>query len=70
VPANADLLEPVYYISPALTEVRLLEQLAEFGRLASNWIVGPLPPTFAPIAERLRQRGVVGPLWEYYTALR
>jgi radical SAM superfamily enzyme YgiQ (UPF0313 family) len=70
LPANADLLEPVYYISPALTEARLLEQLAEFGRLASNWIVGPLPPTFAPIAERLRQRGVVGPLWEYYTALR
>ena len=70
VPPNADLVEPVYYISPALTEAQLLEQLAEFGRLASNWIVGPAPPSFAPIAERLRQRGVVGPLWEYYTALR
>jgi len=70
VRADADLLDPTFYISPALTEPRLLDQLAGFARLASSWIVGPLPATFAPIAERLRQRGVVGPLWEYYTALR
>ena len=67
---DTDLLDPAYYISPALTETQLLDQLAEFGRRASQWIVGPVPPGFAAIADQLRQRGVVGPLWEYYGALR
>ena len=63
--ADADLLEPVYYISPALTEEQLLGKLADFGKHSRNWIVGPLPPNFTQIADRLRQRGVVGPLWEF-----
>jgi radical SAM superfamily enzyme YgiQ (UPF0313 family) len=70
LPADTDLLDPVYYISSALTGAQVLEQLAEFGRRASHWIVGPLLPRFAAIADQLRQRGVVGPLWEYYGALR
>jgi len=70
LPADADLLEPVYYISPALTEAQLLQQLAGFKQRSSNWIVGPLPPEFAGLAERLRQRGVVGPLWEYFGILQ
>ncbi len=68
--ADVDLLAPTYYISPALTKAQLVDQLAEFGRRASQWIVGPLPAGFAAIADQLRQRGVVGPLWEYYGALR
>ena len=67
---DADLLEPVYYISPALSEEQLLEKLADFGKHSSNWIVGPLPPNFTQIADRLRQRGVVGPLWEYFGTLQ
>ncbi len=70
LPPDTDLLDPAYYISPALTEAQLLDQLAEFGRRASQWIVGPLPPGFAAITDQLRQRGVVGPLWEYFGALR
>jgi radical SAM superfamily enzyme YgiQ (UPF0313 family) len=70
LPADADLLEPVYYISPALTEAQLLQQLAGFKQRSSNWIVGPLPTEFAGLAERLRQRGVVGPLWEYFGILQ
>jgi radical SAM superfamily enzyme YgiQ (UPF0313 family) len=67
---DADLLEPVYYISPALTEAELLQQLAEFKKRSPNWIVGPYPPEFGRIAERLRERGVIGPLWEYYGTLQ
>ena len=70
LPTDADLLDPAYYISPALTEAQLLDQLAEFGRRASQWIVGPLPPGLTAIGDQLRQRGVVGPLWEYYAVLR
>ena len=68
--AGADLLEPVYYISPALTEASVLQQLAEFKQRSSNWIVGPMPAEFTQIAARLRQRGVVGPLWEYFGTLQ
>ena len=68
--ADADLLDPVYYISPSLRKEELLQQLAEFGEQAPNWITGPVPENFSRIAERLRQRGVVGPLWEYFGTLR
>jgi len=68
--AAADLLEPVYYISPALTEEQLLEKLADFSQRSRNWIVGPLPSNFTQIADRLRQRGVIGPLWEYLGTLQ
>jgi radical SAM superfamily enzyme YgiQ (UPF0313 family) len=67
--ADTDLLDPVYYISPSLREEELLQQLAEFGERAPNWITGPLPANFSRIAERLRQRGIVGPLWEYFGTL-
>ena len=68
--ANADLLAPVYYISPALTEGEVLRQLDKFRQQFPNWIVGPLPANFTQIANRLRQRGVVGPLWEYFGTLQ
>ena len=67
--ADVDLLNPVYYISPSLGEEELLQQLAEFGERAPNWISGLLPANFSRIAEQLRQRGVVGPLWEYFGTL-
>ncbi len=70
VSTDEDLLCPVYYISPALPEEELLRLLAEFKRQAPNWIIGTLPPFFAQLAERLRRRGVVGPLWEYYELLQ
>jgi hypothetical protein len=47
-----------------------LRQLAEFKRQAPNWMIGAMPPSFAQLADRLRQRGVVGPLWEYYALLQ
>jgi radical SAM superfamily enzyme YgiQ (UPF0313 family) len=70
VSANADLLRPVYYISPALPENELLQQLAEFQKEAPHWMIGAVPSFFADLANRLRQRGVVGPLWEYYPRLQ
>jgi hypothetical protein len=70
LPVDTDFLRPVYYFSPALPATELVATLEEFKHQAANWIVGPLPPSFPPFADRLRQRGVLGPLWEYYTALK
>ncbi|HUI08574.1 MAG TPA: lipid biosynthesis B12-binding/radical SAM protein [Verrucomicrobiae bacterium] len=70
LPPDVDLLPPVYYLSPDLTRRELLRQLATFKRQAPNWLVGAAPPSFAQLSDRLRQRGVVGPLWEYYAPLQ
>jgi radical SAM superfamily enzyme YgiQ (UPF0313 family) len=63
---RADLLQPAYYISPALGEATLKAMMRE----APGWIIGELPPAMAELTRRLRQRGVVGPLWEYFTTLQ
>ncbi|MFH1067656.1 MAG: lipid biosynthesis B12-binding/radical SAM protein [bacterium] len=68
--SEADWLYPRFFISPAMTEEGISEQLQEFSRQSPNWLVGDLPPAFAEIGARLRQKGVVGPLWEYLKALR
>jgi len=70
IQSDTDLLSPRYYISASLPITELLALLEDFKCQAANWIVGPLPPSFPAFADRLRQRGVVGPLWEYYTALK
>ena len=70
LPVDRDLLRPTYYFSRALAEQELLEQLEEFKDNAPNWLVGAPPASFVQLSDRLRQRGVVGPLWEYYPTLQ
>ena len=65
-----DLLAPKYYLAPGLTEEAVFAQLQEFARLSPNWIVGDPAPGYASLVERLRQRGVVGPLWSYFAILQ
>jgi len=65
-----ELLEPRYYLAPGLDEAVLFEQLQRFARVAPNWIVGDPPPRYLEMARRLRERGVVGPLWSYVCMLQ
>ena len=67
---NTSLLAPKYYLSPALTVELVFEQLEEFARLSPNWIVGDPSPAYARLVERLRRRGVVGPLWSYLSMIQ
>ncbi|MBL9127937.1 MAG: cobalamin-dependent protein [Verrucomicrobiales bacterium] len=70
ISADADLLEPVHYFAPGLDREAVQARLAEFGKTDTNWILGEPPPSFASLVERLRRRGVVGPLWTYFARLR
>lgn len=70
VAADADLLPPRYYLSPALTEAAVFAHLNGFARQSPNWIVGDPPPRYLEMAERLRKRGVVGPLWSYFALMQ
>jgi radical SAM superfamily enzyme YgiQ (UPF0313 family) len=67
---ETDLLHPTYYFAPGLTEESVRTQLQEFARLPPNWIIGDPPPAYRKLVERLRHRGVVGPLWGYFSMLQ
>jgi radical SAM superfamily enzyme YgiQ (UPF0313 family) len=67
---DANLLEPTYYLAPGLPTESVFELLQEFGRRAPAWIAGDPAPAYARLVERLRQRGVVGPLWSYFAMIQ
>ncbi len=67
---DADLLAPQYYLAPGLTADAVFARLREFARLSPNWITGDPAPGYTNLVERLRQRGVVGPLWSYFAMLQ
>jgi len=61
---------PYYYVTPALQEAEVFDLLREFAAQSPNWIFDDPPPTYFAMAERLRARGVVGPLWAYFSILQ
>jgi hypothetical protein len=70
-PSNLpDLLEPYYYLSPELDEGTVFKRLREVALTQPNWIFEDPPPEYFKLAERLRARGVVGPLWAYFALLQ
>ena len=69
VPADY-LVEPRFYIAPEFTLESLHARLREYQAENSNWIVGDPPPAFTQTMEKLRRRGVHGPMWEYAELLQ
>lgn len=67
---KSDLLSPAYYLAPGLTEDAVFGRLHEFARRSPNWIAGDPDPKLASVVARLRDRGVVGPLWSYFAMLQ
>ena len=64
------LVEPRFYIAPGLTLESLHARLRDYQTGNSNWIVGDPPPAFTATMEKLRRRGVHGPMWEYAELLQ
>jgi radical SAM superfamily enzyme YgiQ (UPF0313 family) len=67
---DANLLTPAYYLASGLTPESIFEQLQEFARCSPNWIVGDPDPAYQKLVARLRQRGVAGPLWSYFSMIQ
>ncbi|MCL2457965.1 MAG: cobalamin-dependent protein [Desulfobulbus sp.] len=61
----ADLLKPVFYRPDAIDLAAIEAQVAQRAAGRRNWLVGSGGATVAATAQTLRQRGLVGPLWEY-----
>lgn len=70
IAADADLLTPAYYLAPGLAEEEVFARLQQFSAQASNWIVGDPTPAYTRLVERLRSRGVAGPLWSYCSMIQ
>jgi radical SAM superfamily enzyme YgiQ (UPF0313 family) len=65
-----DLLAPTYYLAPGLTAESVFSQIQEFAQTSPNWIVGDPTPKYQNLVDRLRGRGVLGPLWSYFAMLQ
>jgi len=59
-----ELLEPVFYWSPALSRKTALGLVKNHIDSRTNWVIGSGSPQMFKIIERLHARGHVGPLWE------
>jgi radical SAM superfamily enzyme YgiQ (UPF0313 family) len=64
---GTNLLKPAYYLAPGLTLDQLMELLQGFSSQSPNWVVGGFDPAYEGLVTRLRQRGVTGPLWSYFS---
>src|SRR5262249_18399783 len=67
---GSDLLRPTYYFSPDLMQHEIFEQLRQFSSCSPNWIAGDPNASYEAAITRLRQRGVVGPLWSYLAMIQ
>lgn len=67
---DADLLAPRYYIAAGLTADGVFATLRSFTARSPGWIAGDPSPEYISLVERMRRRGVVGPLWSYFALLQ
>jgi radical SAM superfamily enzyme YgiQ (UPF0313 family) len=67
---QTDLLTPQYYVAPGLTTEAIISSLRAFSSQSPNWIVGDPLPGYDRLVERLRKRGLAGPLWSYLAMLQ
>jgi radical SAM superfamily enzyme YgiQ (UPF0313 family) len=60
-----DLLQPVFYQSPAISSEAIQEAAREAARGRFNWVIGGGDAATAALVEKMYARGFTGPLWEY-----
>jgi radical SAM superfamily enzyme YgiQ (UPF0313 family) len=67
---DANLLSPHYYVAPDLQPAEIFHQLQDFAQRSPNWIVGDPDPSYSDLVARLRRRGIIGPLWSYFSMIQ
>ena len=65
IKAGQNLLSPVFYRSPHITDREIMQTVEERACGRSNWIVGAGENKTISILPRLYARGFSGPLWEH-----
>ncbi len=62
---DRNILEPVFYRSPAIDSRQLVQRVEKQAHTRPNWVIGAGGEQTAAIIARLYRRGHSGPLWEY-----
>ncbi|BET65765.1 B12-binding domain-containing radical SAM protein [Opitutales bacterium ASA1] len=70
IDSETDLLRPVYYLAENLVLDRIESRLREHGRRAPHWMLRSDSGPFLTMVARLRDRGIAGPLWSYFSVLQ
>ena len=65
ISASQNLLEPVFYRSPFISDVEILKRVEAHADGRLNWLVGAGESKATRILPRLYDRGHTGPLWEH-----
>lgn len=59
------LVEPRFYLAPGFTVQGLYDRVDAVRKRHHNWVIGDPPPAFLTTINRLRDKGLRGPMWEY-----
>jgi radical SAM superfamily enzyme YgiQ (UPF0313 family) len=62
---DQDLLEPVFYESPAMGRDAIIDRVKERADGRVNWVVGSGGDEAGSLIQRMYKRGYTGPLWEF-----
>jgi radical SAM superfamily enzyme YgiQ (UPF0313 family) len=65
ISASQNLLEPVFYRSPFISDIEILKRVEAHADSRLNWLVGAGESKATRILPRLYDRGHTGPLWEH-----
>ncbi|MEE9910204.1 MAG: radical SAM protein [Deltaproteobacteria bacterium] len=65
ISASQNLLEPVFYRSPFISDVEILKTVEAHADGRLNWLIGAGESKATRILPRLYDRGHTGPLWEH-----
>jgi radical SAM superfamily enzyme YgiQ (UPF0313 family) len=60
-----DLLEPVFYQSPAIDRDEIIDRVRTKANARVNWVIGSGGEQTVAMLERMYKRGYAGPLWEF-----
>jgi len=60
-----DLLEPIFYQSPAICRDEIIDQVKAKANRRINWVIGSGGDQTGPLLQRMYERGYSGPLWEF-----
>ncbi len=65
ISATQNLLEPVFYRSPFISDVEIVKRVEAHADGRLNWLIGAGESKATRILPRLYDRGHTGPLWEH-----
>jgi len=65
ITADKCIVEPVYYVPPALRAANVAGQVEAHAQGRDNWVIGAGGDKVTKILNRMYRRGHTGPLWEF-----